>query len=38
MVVTDNDEKCDALMDLTWSLFSEALMDELCATHGYWLC
>lgn len=32
------DEKCDVLMDLTWQLLSAALMDELWATHGYWMC
>lgn len=31
-------DKCEVLMDLTFSLFSEALMDELWATHGYWMC
>lgn len=32
------EDKCEALMDLTWTLFSEGLMDELWATHGYWMC
>lgn len=38
MANTGPAEKCDALMGLTWKLFLAGLMDELRATHGYWLC